>query len=121
MRTIIAGGRYFNDYVYMKQVMDTFRNGIASKITVVSGTARGSDQLGEQWAHERNVKATQFPADWDQHGKSAGYIRNEEMADYADALVAFWDGTSKGTKHMIDIALRKGLLVQVVRYDPTQA
>jgi len=69
---------------------------------VISGGARGIDQAGEEWAYwsgERPVK--KFPADWDKHGKSAGYIRNKEMAEYADELLAIWDGHSKGTLNMI--------------------
>ena len=57
-----------------------------------------------------------FPADWDLEGKSAGFKRNVKMAEYADALVAFWDGESKGTKHMIEIAKEKGLDIRIKRY-----
>jgi hypothetical protein len=70
---------------------------------VVSGTARGVDQIGEEWAAEHDVPVKRFPADWNQHGKAAGYIRNEEMAKYADALVAVHVNESSGTGHMIDI------------------
>lgn len=62
------------------------------------------------------IPVIHFPANWDKHGKSAGHIRNAEMAKYADALVAFWDGKSKGTKGMIDYATRCNLRVKVVRY-----
>ena len=58
-----------------------------------------------------------YPADWERHGRAAGPIRNEEMAEVSDALIAFWDGKSRGTKSMIEIARRKGLQVAVVRYD----
>ena len=58
-----------------------------------------------------------FPADWDKYGKRAGYLRNVQMAEYADALLAFWDGESRGTKNMIDEALSRGLKVGVKRYD----
>jgi hypothetical protein len=81
---------------------------------VVSGTARGADRTGEQWASENNVPVKRFPADWDKHGKRAGYLRNADMAEYAEALVAFWDGQSRGTKHMIDLAEKAGLRVSVV-------
>jgi Protein of unknown function (DUF2493). len=68
---------------------------------VVSGTARGADTAGEAWAEHHGVPVERFPADWDEHGKSAGPIRNQEMADYADAVVAIWDGKSSGTHNMI--------------------
>jgi hypothetical protein len=60
------------------------------------------DQIGEDWAREHNIPVKQFLAQWNIHGKSAGPIRNKEMAEYADALIAFWDGQSKGTKNMIE-------------------
>lgn len=60
---------------------------------------------------------TIFKADWDKHGKAAGFKRNTEMAKYADALIAFWDGKSKGTKHMIDTAKSHNLKVRVIAYN----
>lgn len=72
--------------------------------------------MGERYARERGFQLRRFPADWEQYGKSAGHIRNAKMADNADALIAFWDGESKGTKNMIDNARRKGLAVRVIQY-----
>lgn len=69
---------------------------------VVSGCARGVDEHGEQWAKRRDIPVKRFPADWDRHGRAAGPIRNRQMAQYADALIAIWDGKSRGTKNMID-------------------
>lgn len=86
---------------------------------IVSGTARGADQLGERYAAERGLSIKRFPADWDRDGKSAGYLRNVRMAEYADAAIVFWDGVSKGSKHMVDVAKKKGLPVRVVRYNKT--
>ena len=113
-KVIIAGGRDFQntellqeEMFYLQQTLDVDE--------IVSGGARGADKLGEIWAGN-DTPVTPFPADWDLHGKAAGYIRNKEMAEYADVLVAFWDGKSKGTKHMIDLALAGGLLVKVVKY-----
>ncbi|MEO5581136.1 MAG: SLOG family protein [Saprospiraceae bacterium] len=81
---------------------------------MVSGTARGTDMLGERYADEKGIPKKQFPADWPKYGKSAGYKRNTEMAKYADSLIAFWDGKSRGTKHMIDLAKQYNLKVRVV-------
>ena len=84
--------------------------------TIISGGAKGADSLGERFAEQHSLHLTVCKADWNKHGKSAGYIRNSEMADIGDVLLAFWDGKSKGTKHMIDLALKKGLIVEVVYY-----
>ncbi len=112
-RVIIAGGREFDDYPTLA--------GVCLKAPfvideVVSGCARGADKLGERFANVGNLPLARFPADWTRYGKSAGYKRNEQMAEYATHLIAFWDGQSKGTKHMIDIATREGLVVLVHRY-----
>jgi hypothetical protein len=85
-------------------------------VEIVSGTAAGADTLGERYAQEKGYEVKKFPAQWDLYGKSAGYKRNQQMAEYADGLIAFWDGKSRGTKHMIDIATNKGLKVRVIRY-----
>lgn len=68
---------------------------------VVSGTAQGIDRMGESWAKLNEIPIRRFPADWIKYPRAGGYIRNAEMADYADALIVFWDGFSKGSKHMI--------------------
>ncbi|MDC7251016.1 MAG: hypothetical protein PQJ49_13970, partial [Sphaerochaetaceae bacterium] len=86
------------------------------KITIVCGQARGADTLGEWYGKEKGYDIRYFPANWNLHGKKAGYLRNSEMADYADCLIAFWDGQSKGTEHMINLAKQKGLKIRIVNY-----
>lgn len=116
-KVIVAGGRDFNDYKLLKKHLDhALRNRIGEGITIVSGAARGADSLGEKYAKENSYEIDSHPADWERYGKSAGYIRNKEMAQTADALMAFWDGKSRGTKHMIDLAEKEGLKVIVVKY-----
>lgn len=116
-RVIIAGGRDFNDYELLKKTMDALLvNKINYDIVVVCGKARGADTLGEQYAKSRGYKVDYYPADWNRYGRSAGFIRNEQMAQNADALVAFWDGESRGTKSMIEIANRYRLQVRIKRY-----
>jgi hypothetical protein len=115
MKIIIAGGRAFNDYNLLCQKCDKLLS-LQVEIEIVSGTANGADKLGERYANKKGYPVKKFPANWEKYGKSAGYKRNEEMAKYADALIAFWDGKSKGTKHMIDLAKRYDLKVKVVTY-----
>lgn len=106
LKTIIAGSRTFTDYNLLSNYLDLLDIDISE---VVSGAALGADTMGEQWATAHNIPIKRFPADWDQYGRSAGYRRNVEMGDYADACILFWDLESKGTKHMLDIAKRKEL------------
>lgn len=114
-RVIIAGGRDFNDYETLKTRMDYLLQN-KDNVAVICGEARGADSLGKRYAKERNYEVRSYPADWDAHGKRAGFIRNVEMAKNADALVAFWDGQSHGTKHMIDTAKEYELQIRVIRY-----
>lgn len=114
-RVIIAGSRDFNDYEVLQTVCD---NLLAKKkqthnIVIISGTAKGADSLGEQYARERGYAVKRFPADWQQYGKAAGPIRNRQMTDIADALIVFWDGYSKGTQDMIMEAKKKGMAVRI--------
>lgn len=115
-RVIIAGGRDFDDFRFLcKKCMAKLQN--KQDVIIVSGTANGADKLGEKFANFMGYEIKQFPANWDEFGKRAGYLRNKEMAEYADALIAFWDGKSKGTKHMIDLAKEKNLKVVVYYYN----
>ena len=117
-RVIIAGGREFQDYALVKQKCDYYlQNKLQTDtVVIVSGHATGADSLGERYASENGLSVELHPADWQRHGRAAGPIRNEEMASVADALIAFWDGQSRGTKNMIDTANAKGLKVAIVRY-----
>ena len=128
-RIIIAGGRDFVDLPMLESEVVCFiedNNMDNSKIEIVSGMAKGADMLGVSFAKKYNYDLIEMPADWSK-GKSAGYTRNEEMAKYAasskniqgvttGALIAFWDGFSKGTEHMIKVAKENNLKVHVVKY-----
>jgi hypothetical protein len=116
-RVIVAGGRGFGDYELLKARLDLLlANKRPAEVVVVSGTASGADRLGERYARERGLALERHPADWEGQGRQAGMRRNERMADHAEALVAFWDGRSPGTRHMIEAARARGLAVRVVRY-----
>jgi hypothetical protein len=114
MRLIIAGSRTFSNYNMLKTSILT--NYSLESLEIISGGARGADSLGERFAHEHSLKIHRYPAQWDKYGKSAGYRRNEQMALNADACIVFWDGTSRGTQHMINLCEKHGLPCVVVRF-----
>lgn len=114
IKVIVAGSRDFNNYPLLEATLDQIREEWDNEITVVSGCARGADKLGERYAQEHRLSLDLYPAEWEKFGKPAGYRRNVWMAENADALVAFRVGKSKGTTHMINIAMEKGLRVRVV-------
>ena len=97
MKYIIAGGRDFKNTGILEKVCNTFTD----IDTVISGCAQGADTIGAEWAAKKGIALQTFPAYWDLYGKAAGFIRNVEMAEHADALIAFWDGKSKGTAENI--------------------
>ena len=115
MKIIIAGSREFTDYELLKEKLNEII-GDKNDIEIVSGMARGADLLGVKYADELGYEIKKFPAEWDKYGKSSGYKRNEQMAKYSDSCVCFWDGKSKGTKHMIDLSNKYGLKTFVVNY-----
>lgn len=135
-RIIIAGGRDFIgssihmsmgltktadeivDEVFMAHTVDLY----PQDITIVSGGARGADLIGVALAKHYNTNVCIYPAQWHPNGeeapidKAAGHKRNALMAANADVLLAFWDGKSKGTESMINMAKKKGLQVDVTEY-----
>ena len=118
MKIIIAGGRDFTTeehYELLKEVCSKTLSK-CTNIEIVSGGAQGADALGERFAKEFNYDIKLFPANWKEHGRAAGPIRNREMAEYANALIAFWDNKSRGTKNMIEEAKKRDLQVKVQIY-----
>ena len=105
-KVVIAGGRDFLDYNLLREKVDKILidKRVTHKVVIISGCARGADTLALRYASENVLDVEEYPANWDKYGKKAGYLRNAEMAKVSDALIAFWDGKSKGTKHMIDLA-----------------
>ena len=115
-RVIIAGSRSFNDYELLReQCLSILQEKMRThRVIIVSGHARGADSLGERFANEFRLPFELHPAKWRLLGKAAGMVRNAEMAKCSDALIAFWDGESRGTRHMINFARKRGLEVSVI-------
>lgn len=119
-RVIIAGSRKYNDYETLRNkcnhILSQKMADTNVKIIVLSGGASGADALGERYAKEYGLQIERHPADWDIYGRAAGPIRNAEMADCADALIAFpkKGETNKGTHNMINMAKEQGLMVRVI-------
>ncbi len=117
-RVIIAGCRDFDDYALLKERCNDYlcEKMETHNVIIVSGHASGADALGERFAEEHGLQCEIHPADWGKYGRSAGPIRNAEMAEVSDALIAFWDGQNPGTRSMIELARKKGLQVSVVYF-----
>jgi hypothetical protein len=115
IKVIIAGGRDFNDIQFLLQEFKLF---VGQEIieAIISGMARGADTVGIEIAKLYAIPLIQMPADWSKYGKSAGYRRNEEMAQIATHALIAWDGQSKGTGHMLDLAQKYKLVTKVFKY-----
>lgn len=109
----IIGGRDFSDYQLVKSVLAKVKSEI---VTIVSGGAIGADTLGAQYANEFGIPLLLFLPEWDKYGKRAAFLRNTQIIDASQAVIAFWDGFSKGTAHSIELAKRNGIPVHIVKY-----
>lgn len=116
MKVIVAGSRGITDY---DTVVRAIKESGFQITELVSGGAGGVDKLGEKYANRLEIPVKVFLADWEKKKASAGIIRNAHMANYAEALIAVWDGESRGTKNMIETAEKKGLKVFVWKTQPS--
>lgn len=119
MSVIVAGGRDYGRQPGQVEALYRDLDRLHTKhaqLEIVSGMARGADRLGYQWAKARDMPIACFPADWERLGKSAGFVRNQFMAWYSTHLMAYWDGRSAGTQHMIKTAETAGLARRVRGY-----
>ena len=105
-RVVIAGCRDYNNYDEAKLYIDFCLSNIRREndIVIVSGCASGADAIGERYARQNGFKVEKYPANWNKYGRSAGPIRNKQMAEVCDYVICFWDGKSRGTKSMIEFA-----------------
>jgi hypothetical protein len=110
MKLIIAGSRTITSMPHLEEGLRHMASRFPALVPseVVCGMARGADSLGRMWAEARGIPVSLWPADWNANGRRAGFMRNTQMAQYADILLALWDGQSKGTGHMISEMARLG-------------
>ena len=119
MKLVIFGSRSIDNYDEVKAILTETINYMWPQDIeeIVSGGARGADHIGEKWAAEHGLPVTMFIADWDKYSKAAGPLRNQDMAEYADAGLAIWDGESKGTLDMLDRMYRLKKHVTVIQQE----
>ena len=111
-KVAVIGSRTFTNYDLLERVLNEFD---ISK--VISGGAQGADRLAAQYAKQHKIDYLEFKPDWKKYGRGAGPIRNREIVDAADVVIAFWDGKSKGTKSGLDYAKRKNKEIMIQRTD----
>lgn len=110
LRVIVCGSR---DWTDREQIAHRLFD-LPTDSVVVHGAAKGADRIAGQEAQKLGLYVEEHPADWQTHGKRAGYIRNLDMAELgADLCLAFWDGRSKGTAMMVDLAEKHGIPLEL--------
>lgn len=114
MRVAVVGSRTFNDYLLLLNTLDSIPID-----SIVSGGARGADSLAKKYAEASGLLIVEYLPEWDKYGRRAGFIRNVQIVDNSDLVIAFWDGISKGTGHSIDYARKIGKPLKVILYDCT--
>ena len=112
IKLAIVGSRGFNDYKKLNEVVLPAKNKIS---LIISGGAKGADSLAERFAKENNIPTQIILPDWETHGKSAGFLRNKEIVEAADIVLAFWDGKSKGTQHSFKLAEKLGKKIFIIK------
>lgn len=116
MKWVITGSRHINDFNVISKILDSTLTKYGTPEEFIHGNCWGVDKIGGWWASQKRIPVKKFPADWLNYGKAAGPIRNKEMAEYCsknDLCIAIWDGSSKGTKNMINLCENKGIKVEI--------
>ena len=111
MKISIIGSRSFFDYTMLEKILNKEKIDI-----LVSGGAKGADSLGEQYAKNNNIPTLIFKPDWKKFGRAAGFIRNKDIIDNSDKVIAFWDGKSKGTLNSINLAKKQNKKVIIYEF-----
>jgi hypothetical protein len=117
MKTAVIGTRTFENYPQLCETLDNLSH---KPTEIISGGAKGADALAERYAHDNNIPLIVILANWEQHGKAAGPIRNQQIIEACEQVIAFWDGQSKGTGHTIKTAKAKGKPTKIVNYAQIQ-
>jgi hypothetical protein len=113
MKLAIVGSRSFDDYKLMEKELLPL---IGSIDTIISGGAKGADSLAERFADNYFIPTIIFKPDWNKFGKRAGFIRNKDIINNADKVIAFWDRKSRGTSNSIDLAISQNKLLKIIEF-----
>lgn len=111
-KVAIVGSRDFADLEFVADVVHTYHSDMT---WIISGNARGVDQAAQAAALRAGIPVLIFPAQWEVKGRGAGFIRNQQIVDEADQVIAFWDGKSRGTLDTIHRAIKADKLRAVLK------
>jgi len=110
MRLAVIGSKEFHDYQKLKSVLDE----ISGITTIVSGAAVGTDTMAARYAEDSSIKLLEFPPDHEKYGEEAKLVRDRQIVDNCDQIIAFWDGECAGTDYTINYAKKKDIQITIV-------
>ena len=117
-RVLVSGSRAWQNWDRIFSVLDAELERDADLVLVHGDCPSGADRMADAWAKTRGVPVERYPADWDQHGKAAGPIRNQQMVDTEpDLVLAFLRPESRGTRHCMGAAMKAGIPLRVYKED----
>jgi len=121
-RVTVGGCRDYSDYVFFCRNMDICLSRISSQkeIVIISGHSSGVDSMAERYAEDNGFELEIYPAEWKKYGRAAGPKRNKIMVERSDAVIAFWDNSSSGTKNLINCAEKCGKPVMIIDISKTK-
>jgi hypothetical protein len=117
MNLAIIGSRNFTDEKLFKEKIIPILAHLEEEVVIISGGAKGADTLAENYANQNNLKMIVIKPDWKKYGRGAGIVRNTEIINQSDMVIAFWDGQSKGTKDSVSKAKKLGKVVHVIKLE----
>ncbi len=110
MRLAVIGSKEFNDYSRLKAIL----NKISGITVIISGAAAGTDKMAAQYALEHNLKLLEFPPDFAKYDEEAKHVRDRQIVENCDQLIAFWDGECEGTKYTLDYAEKMNIPIRII-------
>ncbi len=114
IKIAIIGSRDYDDFEHVEIIMQELCNKFQDDLVIVSGGARGIDKKAEEVSELLEIDFHCYRAKWKKYGKKAGIIRNEKLINHSDAVIAFWDGESKGTLNSIKYAQKNEMPILII-------
>jgi len=109
MKLAVIGSRGFEDYSLLSQKLDEI-----NPSEIISGGAKGADTLADRYANEHDIKLTEFKPDYKKYGRGAPHVRNRQIVDASEKVLAFWDGKSRGTLSTLKYAEKQSIEIEKI-------
>jgi len=110
MKLAVIGSKEFQDFRLLAIEIEKENN--VTKI--ISGAALGTDSLARRYAIQNNISLLEFPPDYAKYGTQAKHVRDNQIVNHCDKVLAFWDGVCEGTKYTMDYAHQQKVPVRIV-------